>query len=69
MPKSKQRKNHKQKVAARKTKLENDKKRAKKAQHDFLMNLIKREQDMGLFDNNDNIDPLTIDSITEGPSI
>jgi hypothetical protein len=73
MPKSKHRKNHKQKVAARRTRLENEKKRVKKAQTEFLMNLIKQEQEKGLFENTNSIE--SVDSNKgpiidiEGPSI
>jgi len=58
MPKSKHRKKHKEKVAARKTRLENEKKRVKKAQQEFFMNLIKSEQEKGLFENTESIDPI-----------
>lgn len=70
MPKSKNRKNHKKKVAARRIKLENEKRRVKKSQTEFLMNLIKQEQEKGAFDNtlSVNNDPI-IDDISEGPSI
>lgn len=71
MPKSKHRKNHKQKVASRRTRLENEKKRVKKAQTEFLMNLIKQEQEKGAFDNTPSLNnegPI-IDGLSEGPSI
>jgi hypothetical protein len=67
MPKSKQRKNHKQKVAARRTRLENDKKRVQKAQREFFMNLIKEEQEKGMFENTTQIEP-TVD-LNQGPII
>lgn len=71
MPKSKHRKNHKKKVAARKTRLENEKRKLKKAQNEFLMNLIKQEQEKGAFDNTPSVDsidnPIINDS--EGPII
>jgi len=51
MPKSKARKNHKQKVAARKVAVKNESARVQKAQKEFIMNLIKQEQEKGLFDN------------------
>lgn len=70
MPKSKQRKNHKKKLAARKTKLENENKRAKKAQTEFLMNLIKQEQEKGAFDDTVSMDEgPSIEGLLEGPSI
>lgn len=51
MPKSKARKNHKQKVAARRVAVKNESARVQKAQKEFIMNLIKQEQEKGLFDN------------------
>ena len=51
MPKSKTRKNHKQKVAARNTAVKNESAKAQKAQREFIMNLIKQEQEKGAFDN------------------
>jgi hypothetical protein len=43
--KSKHRKNHKQKVEARKQRLAEEKKKREKYQRDFIMNLIKQEQE------------------------
>lgn len=63
------RKNHKKKLAARKLKMEHDKNRAKKAQKDFIMNLIKQEQAKGMFENNPTISPLDNSISIEGPSI
>ena len=73
MPKSKNRKDHKKKVAARNQKINDNKKRMEKAKREFIMNLIKQEQEKGLFENNPTIEPITpdlpsIDTI-EGPSI
>lgn len=78
MPKSKHRKNHKQKVAARNQRLAENKKRVEKAKREFIMELIKREQEKGMFDNTPTINgPLVGDNsmvdgptpIVEGPSI
>jgi hypothetical protein len=72
MPKSKNRKDHKKKVAARNQKLAENKRRVEKAQREFIMDLIKREQENGAFENTPNIsiDGPTVDSTTvEGPSI
>lgn len=75
---SRHRKNHKQKVEARKKRMADEKKRREKFQREFIMNLIKQEQEKGLFDNNPAVTPagpLTGDSsmvdgpIIEGPSI
>jgi hypothetical protein len=51
MPKSKTRKNHKQKVAARNAVVKNESAKVQKAQKEFIMNLIKQEQEKGAFDN------------------
>lgn len=74
--KSKHRKNHKQKVEARRKRIADEKKRREKFQREFIMNLIKQEQEKGLFDNNPAVNgPLTGDNsmvdgpIIEGPSI
>ena len=73
MPKSKNRKGHKQKVAARNTRIKNEKKRIEKAQREFIMDLIKKEQESGAFNDTPTIDPITgpvIDGpVIEGPSI
>lgn len=73
MPKSRHRKNHKKKVAARANRIKNEKRRAEKAQKEFLMNLIKSEQEKGLFDNTDSIKPIDkkeeIGGDLEGPII
>lgn len=50
MPKSKNRKNHKKKVAARNKKISDQKKKMEKNQKQFLMDMIKREQEKGSFD-------------------
>lgn len=59
---SKHRKNHKQKLEARKKRLADEKKKTEKFQREFIMNLIKQEQEKGLFDNTQ-----TLDSTSEGP--
>ena len=51
MPKSKTRKNHKTKVAARNAAVKNGVNKTQKAQKEFIMNLIKQEQEKGAFDN------------------
>lgn len=51
MPKSKTRKNHKQKVVARNTAVKNESTKVQKAQKEFIMNLIKQEKEKGAFDN------------------
>lgn len=66
MPKSKNRKNHKSKVAARNSKINNQKKKVEKMQRQFLMDLIKKEQESGLFDNNPTIESSKLNT-EEGP--
>lgn len=71
MPKSKHRKNHKQKVEARRKRIADDKRRVEKAQREFIMDLIKREQESGAFDNTPSVDgPIVGDnSMIDGPMI
>jgi hypothetical protein len=52
MPKSRLRKNHKQKVETRNKKIKENKARIEKMQREYIMNLIKQEQEKGLFENN-----------------
>jgi hypothetical protein len=68
MAQSKHRKNHKQKLQARKNKLGDEKKKAQKFQMEFINNLIKQEQEKGMFNNNPTIGPIDT-PIIEGPSI
>ena len=67
MPKSKNRKDHKKKAAARKRALIQEKKKIEKAKKEFISQLIKQEQDKGLFDNNLPVDNLAKE--VEGPQI
>jgi hypothetical protein len=66
MPKSKNRKDHKKKASKRKEKLIMDKKRLEKAKKEFINQLIKQEQDKGLFENNE---PVELNKEPEGPQI
>lgn len=67
---TKHRKDHKKKLAARKNKLAQEKSQAQKYQKEFIMNLIKQEQEKGMFENNPTIDGPIIDgTIIDGPSI
>jgi uncharacterized protein YaiL (DUF2058 family) len=70
MPKSRQRKNHKQKVQARNNRIANERSRAQKMQREFIMNLIKEEQSKGMFENTPQLEqgPI-IDGIVDGPII
>ena len=62
---TKHRKNHKQKLAARKNRLANEKVRTQKAQRDFIMNLIKQEQERGMYEGNQTVDG----ALTDGPML
>jgi hypothetical protein len=64
--KSKHRKNHKQKVQARKNRIANEKQQAQKAQREFIMNLIKQEQDKGMFVDTPNVN-LNDGPVLDGP--
>ena len=66
MPKSKLRKNHKKKVNARKTLIKNESAKIQKAQRDFINNLIKQEQEKGMFDNNKSVEDVVN---IQGPTI
>lgn len=68
MSKSRNRKNHKSKVVARNEKINQQKKKVEKLQREFIMNLIKQEQEKGLFDNNPTIGPVSTD-VNEGPTL
>jgi len=75
MGKSKQRKDHKKKSAARTERLKVEKKRQEKLQREFIMKLIEQEKQKGLFENLPQINPVTtnIDTPTvdlpQGPII
>jgi uncharacterized protein YjgD (DUF1641 family) len=66
---TKHRKNHKQKLAARNNRLAQEKSQAQKFQKEFIMDLIKQEQEKGLFDNTPNINGNIDGPVIEGPSI
>jgi len=75
MPTAKHRKNHKKKAQAFKLKLKDNKRRAEKAQREFIMKLIENEKQKGLFENNPSMNPILpqIDGpqidLTQGPVI
>jgi hypothetical protein len=66
-------KEHRKKIQARNNKIKQEKSNTQKMQRDFIMNMIKKEQEKGMFENNldinQNIDIKDINSIIEGPSI
>ena len=66
-------KEHRKKVQARNNKLKQEKSKVQKMQRDFIMNMIKQEQEKGMFENNPMVNPSidgpVIDTTIEGPSI
>lgn len=66
----KKEKEHRKKVQARNNKIKLERKSAEKKHKDFIMNLIKQEQEKGLYDDNktDEIDT-SVTSIINGPII
>jgi hypothetical protein len=68
-------KEHRKKVQARNNRINQQKQKVQKMQKDFIMNLIKQEQEKGMFENNPSITPIpglngpAIDTTIEGPSI
>jgi protein involved in ribonucleotide reduction len=67
MSKSKNRKDHKKKVAARNVKIKQQKSKMEKIQREFINQLIKMEKEKGLFDNTTKVDDLG--PIIDGPVI
>jgi hypothetical protein len=62
-------KEHRKKVQSRNNKLKAEKTKTDKFQKEFIMNLIKQEQEKGLFDNNPSLSGPSIDGFpTNGPS-
>lgn len=65
---------HRAKIQARNNKLKQEKSKIQKLQRDFIMNMIKQEQEKGMFENTETINPAiegpVIDTTTiEGPLI
>ena len=67
--KSKKKKDHKKRVEARNQKLAEQKRRNENFQREFIMNLIKQEQEKGLFDNSQSISQDNNTPILDGPMI
>ena len=66
--KSKTKKEHANKVANRNQRIKEEKKRMDNMKRNFIMDLIKQEQDKGLFENNTPIDGPVLDGpILDGP--
>lgn len=69
---TKPKRDQKKKSAARTAKLNQEKARMQKMQKDFIMNLIRQEQEKGMFENTPSIAGSAIDTPSiqiEGPSI
>ena len=62
-------KEHRKKVARRNEEIKTQEKRLKKAQQDFLMQMIEREKAAGMFDNNMHSGPVIDIGIPSGPMI
>ena len=69
-------KEHRKKIQARNAKLQQEKGKREKFQRDFIMNLIKQEQEKGMFENNLNLEggpvldgPVLGDLILDGPTL
>jgi hypothetical protein len=66
-------KEHRKKVQARNNRLKQEKAKVQKMQKEFIMNLIKQEQEKGMFENNPVVTPAidgpVVDTTIEGPSI
>ncbi len=60
MPKSKTRKNHKQKVVSRNIAISNQKRKNENDIRNYIQTIIKKEQEQGLFDNIKPIDEASI---------
>ena len=66
MPKSRNRKDHKKKVASRNKRVSDMKRKAEKAQREMIMNLIEQEKQKGLYD---NLPPVNPTAPLDGPKI
>ena len=63
-------KEHRKKVQARNAKLKQQKAKVEKMQREFIMNLIKQEQEKGMFENNPSLNGPMIDGpMIDGPII
>ncbi len=58
MGNTKHRKDHKKKVLARKNRMKQEQNRMDKMKREFISNLIKREQEKGMFNENPTIQPV-----------
>lgn len=65
---SKAKKEHRRKVQARNDRIGQQKSKVQKMQKEFIENLIKKEREKGMFDNNPIIEPIN-DPNMEGPAL
>jgi hypothetical protein len=74
MATSKAKKEHRKKVEKRNQRIREEKSKMEKMKREFIMNLIKQEQEKGLFDNTQNANevinvPVIDGSVIDGPTI
>jgi hypothetical protein len=70
MPKSKSRKNHKEKVSKRNNKIKEQKKKIEKMRRNFIDEIIKMENEKGLFNKTPNVDGPVVDGpVVDGPVV
>ena len=62
-------KEHRKKVAARNQKIKQQQKSAENSQRKFIMDLIEREKQAGLFNDNSQPGSMPTDALIEGPQI
>ena len=67
--KSKGKKDHRKKVQARNQRLAEQKRKNEKFQREFIMNLIKQEQEKGLFNNPQSISQDPNATVLDGPML
>lgn len=74
--KGKKAKEHRKKVQARNNRIKQEKNKIDKMKREFIMNLIKQEQEKGMFENTESVAPAItpleapqINTTIEGPQI
>jgi len=70
MATSKAKKEHRKKVEKRNQRIREEKSKMEKMRREFIMNLIKQEQEKGLFENAQPVDGPVIDGpVIDGPQL
>lgn len=70
MATSKAKKEHRKKVEKRNQRIREEKSKMEKMRREFIMNLIKKEQEKGLFENAQPVDGPVIDGpVIDGPQL